>query len=88
MSSFRRGIPAGIASPLIVSVIAALAVTLALASPTVPTEIQQPGTQPGEVAAFVSPDNCDNCHANITQPTNPGLEKERDPAFGWRGGMN
>jgi len=72
---------------LIVSIIALLAIALALAAPTVPTEIQQPGTQPGEVAAFISPDNCDNCHANITQPTNPGLEKERDPAFGWRGGM-
>ena len=58
-----------------------------LASPTVPTEIQQPGTQPGEVGAFISPDNCDNCHGNITQPTNPTLEKEREPGFGWRGGM-
>jgi len=64
-----------------------LAVAHAIAAPAVPTEIQQPGTQPGEVAAFTSPDNCDNCHGNITQPTNPGLEKEREPAFGWRGGM-
>ena len=60
---------------------------LALAATTVPNEIQQPGTQPGEVAAFQSPDNCDNCHSGITQPTNPGLEPERDPGFGWRGGM-
>ena len=58
-----------------------------LAAPTVPNEIKQPGTQPGEVAAFTSPDNCDNCHGGITQPTNPGTEPEREPGFGWRGGM-
>jgi hypothetical protein len=60
---------------------------LALAATTVPHEIQLPGTQPGEVAAFTGPDNCDNCHSGITQPTNPTGEKERDPGFGWRGGM-
>jgi hypothetical protein len=60
---------------------------LAIAATTVPNEIQLPGTQPGEVAAFTGPDNCDNCHSGITQPTNPTGEKERDPGFGWRGGM-
>lgn len=60
---------------------------VALAAPTVPTEIQQPGTQPGQVGAFQSPDNCDNCHGGITQPSNPGQEREREPGFGWRGGM-
>lgn len=60
---------------------------VAHASPTVPTEIQQPGTQPGQVAVFTSPSNCDNCHGGITQPVNPGQEREREPAFGWRGGM-
>ena len=65
-----------------------LAGTLAVhAATTVPTEIQQPGTQPLQVPAFTSPNNCDNCHFGITQPVNPGLERERDPAFGWRGGM-
>lgn len=64
-----------------------LALVFILAAPTVPTEIQLPGTQPGEVAAFASPANCDNCHGNITQPTNPTLEREREPNFGWRGGM-
>jgi len=73
--------------PLAISVISMLAIALAIAAPTVPNEIKQPGTQPGEVGAFVSPDNCDNCHANITQPVNNGAERERDPAFGWRGGM-
>jgi hypothetical protein len=59
----------------------------ALAAPTVPNEIKQPGTQPGEAASFTSPDTCDNCHGGITQPVNPGLDKDREPAFGWRGGM-
>lgn len=63
-------------------------VTLALAATTVPEEIQQPGTQPGEVGAFTNPDNCDNCHGGYyyTPPTN-APEPEREPAFGWRGGM-
>lgn len=52
-----------------------------------PTEIKQPGTQPGEVATFVSPDNCETCHGNITQTVDPGLYKEREPSFGWRGSM-
>jgi hypothetical protein len=77
----------GIRALPVATLVAMLAITIAIAAPTVPTEIQQPGTQPGEVAAFVSPDNCDNCHANITQPVNNGLDKSRDPAFGWRGGM-
>jgi hypothetical protein len=57
------------------------------AASSVPSEIQQPGTQPLQVTAFTPPDNCDNCHSGITQPVNPGQERERDPAFGWRGGM-
>ncbi|HEX5041645.1 MAG TPA: hypothetical protein VFV75_02005 [Candidatus Polarisedimenticolaceae bacterium] len=76
------------ALPLAGVVVLLLAAAVAAqASPTVPTEIQQPGTQPLQVPAFTSPNNCDNCHAGITQPVNPGQEKERDPAFGWRGGM-
>jgi hypothetical protein len=82
MSEFRLSIRAVVtaAIPLLLS-------PGALAAPTVPNEIQQPGTQPGQVTAFQSPDNCDNCHGNITQTTNPGGEKEREPGFGWRGGM-
>ena len=57
-----------------------------LAAPSVPTEIQQPGTQPGEVSSFQSPDNCDNCHDDVDQP-NPGTLLDRDPSYGWRGGM-
>lgn len=72
---------------LMASAAVAALVLVAWAAPTVPTEIQQPGTQPGEVAAFTGPDNCDNCHGGIIQITNPGNEKEREPGFGWRGGM-
>jgi len=60
----------------------------ALAAPTVPTEIQQPGTQPGQVGALTSPNNCDNCHGNYYYtPPNSAAELEREPGFGWRGGM-
>ena len=45
----------------------------------VPSEIQQPGTQPGEVGSLESPDKCDNCHGGY----NPAVE----PAFNWRGSM-
>ena len=52
--------------------------TAALASPTVPTEIQQPGTQPGEVTSFST--NCDSCHAGTDNP-------EYEPSHGWHGSM-
>lgn len=54
-----------------------------LAATSVPTEVQQPGTQPGEVASFVSPAGCDNCHdsASGTQ------DRQLYPSYGWRGGM-
>jgi hypothetical protein len=45
----------------------------------VPTEIQQPGTQPGEVGNLESPDKCDNCHG--------GYNRAVEPAFNWRGSM-
>ncbi|MDH3628635.1 MAG: cytochrome c family protein [Acidobacteriota bacterium] len=48
------------------------------ASDTIPNEIQQPGTQPGEVAGFGT--NCDSCHSGTG---NPDLE----PSFGWHGSM-
>jgi hypothetical protein len=49
------------------------------AADVVPTDIQQPGTQPGEVGNLESPDKCDNCHGGY----NPAVE----PAFNWRGSM-
>ncbi len=55
------------------------------AAETVPTEIQMPGTQPGEVTNFESPDFCDNCHAGYNDANTIG-EPEHEPATGWRGG--
>ena len=49
---------------------------LALAADEVPTEIQQPGTQPGDVANLETPDKCDNCHGNSSK----GVELSHDLA--------
>jgi hypothetical protein len=50
-----------------------------IAATVVPTEIQQPGTQPGQVGNLETPDKCDNCHG--------GYNKAVEPAFNWRGSM-
>lgn len=55
------------------------------AADSVPTEIQMPGTQPGEVANFESPDKCANCHAGYNDVTTIG-EPQHEPVTGWRGG--
>jgi hypothetical protein len=47
------------------------------AAVTVPTDVQQPGTQPGEVGNLERPDRCDNCHG--------GYDTAVEPAFNWRG---
>lgn len=52
---------------------------MAGAATVVPTDIQQPGTQPGEVGNLETPDKCDNCHGGYNQAT--------EPAFNWRGSM-
>ena len=52
---------------------------LAWGAPVVPTEIQQPGTQPGQVGNLETPDKCDNCHG--------GYNRAVEPAFNWRGSM-
>jgi hypothetical protein len=52
---------------------------IALAADVVPTDIQQPGTQPNEVGNLESPDKCDNCHG--------GYNSAVEPAFNWRGSM-
>ena len=49
------------------------------AAETVPTDIQQPGTQPGDVGNLESPDKCDNCHG--------GYNSAVEPAHNWRGSM-
>jgi hypothetical protein len=61
---------------LVLSMLAAVA----MAAPTVPTDVEMPGTQPGEVPAYDPPTTCDNCHA-LTPQT------ETEPFFGWEGSM-
>jgi hypothetical protein len=51
------------------------------AADVVPNEIMQPGTQPGEIQNFESPDKCDNCHGGYDSAI-----YSNEPAFGWRGG--
>jgi len=51
----------------------------ALSQETVPTDIQQPGTQPEEIGNLESPDKCDNCHG--------GYNTSVEPAHNWRGSM-
>jgi hypothetical protein len=54
-------------------------VGVAIAADVVPTDIEQPGTQPNEVSNLESPDRCDNCHGGYNQAV--------EPAFNWRGSM-
>lgn len=56
-----------------------VAVGLVIAAVVVPTDVQQPGTQPGEVGALETPDKCDNCHG--------GYNRAVEPAFNWRGSL-
>ncbi len=52
---------------------------ISFAATDVPTDIQLPGTQPGEVSNLESPNKCDNCHG--------GYDTAVEPAFNWRGNM-
>jgi hypothetical protein len=56
-----------------------LAVGTTHAADIVPSTIDQPGTQPGEIGALSGPDRCDNCHG--------GYNTSVEPAFNWRGSM-
>jgi hypothetical protein len=58
---------------------AALILTQAQAADVVPTDIQQPGTQPEEIGNLESPNKCDNCHG--------GYNTSVEPAHNWRGSM-
>jgi hypothetical protein len=63
---------------VLLTLLAALVLALvAVASPTIPTEIEQPGTQPLEVAQFSS--SC-NCHYGTDNP-------QWEPGYGWDGSM-
>ena len=60
-------------------VVCILVVRSVPAADTVPTDIQQPGTQPQEINNLESPDKCDNCHG--------GYNSSVEPAYNWRGSM-
>jgi len=49
------------------------------AAMTVPSTIDQPGTQPGEVINIQPLNRCDNCHA--------GYDAAVEPVFNWQGSM-
>jgi hypothetical protein len=74
MSRHRSRFAAQVAVPLTLL----LAIAAGAAS-VVPTEIQQPGTQPGEAGTLETPDKCDNCHG--------GYNRAVEPGFNWRGSM-
>jgi hypothetical protein len=59
--------------------LALLSLEQAFAADTVPSDVQMPGTQPGEVSNLESPDKCDNCHG--------GYNTAVEPAYNWRGSM-
>lgn len=52
---------------------------VAFAADVVPTDIEQPGTQPNEVRNLEAPNKCDNCHG--------GYNNAVEPAFNWRGSL-
>jgi len=47
--------------------------------PVIPTDLQLPGTQPGEVATLQTAAQCDNCHG--------GFDPVSEPDRPWRGSM-
>jgi len=69
-----------VTSILLVVVVASIGPSF-LAAPDVPTDIEQPGTQPLEVGPFDS--NCDSCH--FSDRTDADLQHL--PSNGWMGGM-
>ena len=64
---------------VVITALCLILVPAVAAAPTVPTDIQQPGTQPVEVSGLETPDKCDNCHG--------GYNSAVEPAFNWRGSM-
>jgi hypothetical protein len=68
-----------IPSSHLLCLLGALAISPIRAADIVPTDIQQPGTQPQEIGNLESPDKCDNCHG--------GYNYAVEPAYNWRGSM-
>lgn len=77
--SCQRVLQVIFATGVVVSIVlgSALLTPQTEAAETVPTEIEMPGTQPNEVAAFSS--SC-NCHYGTANP-------QFEPGFGWEGNM-
>ena len=71
------------------TVLAVFVVQAAVAANVVPTEVDMPGTQPGEVGNLESPSRCDNCHAGYnnesTAVAGQGAPQD-EPFTGWQGG--
>lgn len=65
--------------PILLCLVIYLVASVSYAALVVPTDIQQPGTQPGQVANLETPDKCDNCHG--------GYNASTEPAHNWRGSM-
>ncbi len=57
----------------------AMLAPVASAADAVPAEVQQPGTQPGDMSGLESATRCDNCHG--------GYNTAVEPAYNWRGSM-
>jgi hypothetical protein len=66
-------------APLGLLAVLALAGALTAQATVVPTDVQEPGTQPLQIANLQTPDKCDNCHGGYA----PAVE----PAHNWRGSM-
>lgn len=58
---------------------AAIGPGVARAADIVPTDVQQPGAQPGEVSQIESVSKCNNCHKDF--------DPAREPWFHWTGSM-
>jgi hypothetical protein len=69
--------------PLTLGVLLVFAPLGLRAADTVPTDVQLPGTQPGQVSQIESVSRCNNCHGNFANPNVPAEE----PWFNWAGGM-
>src|SRR5262245_8906819 len=55
-----------------------------------PTELQEPGTQPGEVNPVTHSSVCSCCHSNINPGCffcHPAMEPESAPWSNWQGSM-
>jgi hypothetical protein len=59
------------------SIVTLLCASAARGATTVPTDVQLPGTQPGEVSGIESVSKCDNCHGHF--------EPAGEPWFNWSG---